>query len=153
MKKKYMTTYWMDLLTYIVLPFISVVATYRVIRTLLFDTFSWNLLIMLIVELLFIGLYVMTIIHSHKRNKLALICFRILVIATSLRAAYDFAFSGVSDYGTVVSFVGYLLICGVVWIYPNEIYFKNRHELFKNDTKIKLFTKKNETKKTKKKTK
>ena len=148
MKKKYMTTYWMDLLTYIILPFISVVATYRVIRTLLFDAFSWNLLLMLIIELLFIGLYIMTILQSHKRNKLALICFRVLVIATSLRAAYDFAFSGVSDYGTVISFVGYLLVCGLVWIYPNEIYFEKRKELFKNNSKITFLKEAKDTKKT-----
>ena len=142
MKKKYMTTYWMDLLTYIILPFITVVATFRVVRTLLFETFSRNLLIMLIIELLFISLYVITLLSSHNRTKVAYTCFRVLVIATSIRAAFDFAASEVSNYGTMVSFIGYLVVCSLVWIYPNELYFKNRKELFKNDSKIKLFNKK-----------
>lgn len=151
MKKKYMTTYWMDLLTYIILPFITVVATFRVVRTLLFESFSRNLLIMLIIELLFISLYVITFLSSHNRTKNAYTCFRVLVVATSIRAAFDFAASGVSNYGTMVSFIGYLVVCALVWIYPNEVYFKNRKELFKNNSKIKLSVsnkkKKNENKK------
>lgn len=138
MKKKYMTTYWMDLLTYIILPFITIVATFRVVRTLLFESFSWNLLYMLIIEALFIGLYVITFLSSHNRTKLGYTCFRVLVIATAIRAALDFAFSGVSDYGTAISLIGYLAICSLVWVYPNEIYFKNRKELFKNESKIKI---------------
>ena len=138
MKKKYMTTYWMDLLTYIVLPFITVVSTLGIVRTLMYEAFSWKLLSMLILEILFIGLYVLTVLSSHKRTKAAYSLFRILVYATAIRASIDFAFSGVSDYGTVISLIGYLVVCGFVWVYPNEIYFKNRKELFKGESKIKL---------------
>lgn len=138
MKKKYMTTYWMDLLTYIVLPFITVVSTLGIVRTLMYEAFSWKLLSMLILEVLFIGLYVLTVLSSHKRTKAAYSLFRILVYATAIRASFDFAFSGVSRYGTAISFFGYLAVCILVWLYPNEIYFKNRKELFKNESKIKM---------------
>lgn len=138
MKKKYMTTYWMDLLTYVIIPFITVVATFRVIRSLLYSSFSLNLLISLIIEVAFIGLYVVTVLSSHNRTTIAYPCFRILVLATALRAAIDFAVTGVSGYNSILSFLGYLVLCTAVWVYPNEIYFKNRKELFKNENKLKF---------------
>lgn len=139
MKKKYMTTYWMDLLTYIIIPFITVVATFRVVRSLLYSSFSWVLLVSLLIEIAFIALYVITFLSSHNRTKAAVTCFRILVIATALRAAIDFAITGVSGYNSILAFIGYAALCAVVWVYPNEIYFKNRKELFKNESTLRFF--------------
>lgn len=138
MKNKYITTYWIDVLTYIILPFITLVSVIGMIRTLMNESFSWKLLPMFILELSFIVLYVLTVINSHKRTKVAYYLFRVLIWTTAIRASVDFAFSGASKFGSVVSLIGYLVICGLVWIYPNEIYLKKRKELFKGENKIKI---------------
>lgn len=148
--KKYMTTYWLDLLTYIIFPFVTFVGVFRVVKSLLYGSFSWSYFLFLILEISFICLYIITFFSSHNRTKNAYICFRIVVIATAIRAAFDFAWTDVNNYGFAISFVGYLVGCVVLWVYPNEIYFKKRKELFKNDNKINLFVFNNKKNKGKK---
>ena len=77
MKKKYLTTYWLDLLTYVILPFITIVAVFNVIKGLLYSTFSLEFLLAFIAEIVFICLYILTFITSYKRTKPAYFFFRV----------------------------------------------------------------------------
>ena len=139
MKKEYLSTYWMDFITYIVLPFVTIVSAIRIVRSLLYNASNLTFVLALLVELCFMVLYIMTAVCSHKRAKNGYKCFLILVSATALRASVDFALSGVTGYNSILSFIGYLLICILLWVYPNFVYFRKRKDIFKND----ISTKKN----------
>ena len=157
MNKKYLTTYWLDLLTYIVLPFVTVVASINVVKGLLYSAFSFEFLLALIAELVFICLYVLTFITSYKISKPAYFFFRVLVYATALKAALDFTLSQVTGLEPILAFLVYFLIVSIVWIYPNEIYFKKRKHLFAKESRLRFLlpvnksTKKEDKKKSKKK--
>lgn len=143
MKNKYLTTYWMDLITYIIIPFITIVAGIRIVRSLLYSTLGVTFAISLFIEIAFILLYVVTFLYSHKRTKGGERCFMLLVIATGIRAAVDFAITSVTNYNPYLAFFGYLLVCVALWVYPNYIYFNNRKELFKNDSFLNFAKKEN----------
>lgn len=132
-EKKYMTTYWMDLLTYIVIPFVSLVSTIRVVRSLLYSEFSISFFCFLVVEIIYISLYVITFFNAYRKSKMGYICFRILIYATTLYATVDYTLSQVSGYNNILTFIGYLFVCAILWVYPNEVYFKKRKDLFKNE--------------------
>lgn len=155
MKKKYLTTYWLDLLTYVILPFITIVAVFNVIKGLLYSTFSLAFLLAFIAEIVFICLYILTFITSYKRTKPAYFFFRVLIYATALKAALDFTLTQVTSWEPILAFLVYFLAACCFWIYPNEIYFKKRKYLFIKDTDLKVLEPLNEETKeeTKKKSK
>lgn len=159
MKKKYLTTYWLDLLTYIILPFVTIVAVINVVKGLLYSTFSLSFLLALIAELVFICLYILTFFTSYKRTKPAYFFFRVLIYATAVKAALDFTLTEVTNLEPILAFLVYFLAVAILWIYPNEKYFKNRKELFNKESGLKFLlpsneeNKKEKTKKEKKRKK
>jgi len=145
--KKYVTTYWLDLLTYIIIPFIAINGIYKIVSSLFQGVLSWLLLL----EFVFVVLYVLTFFNSHNRTKLAYILFRILITMSAIRAVIDFILKGEFNWP---SFIVYSIGCVFLWIYPNEIYLKKRKHLFKNENKLyfSFLGKVKEVKKTKNKT-
>ena len=153
MKKKYLTTCWLDLLTYIILPFVTIVAVINVVKGLLYSTFSLSFLLALIAELVFICLYVLTFFTSYKRSKPAYFFFRVLIYATAVKAALDFTLTKVTNLEPILAFLVYLLAVSILWIYPNEKYFKNRKELFNKESGLKFLLPAKEEVKSEKNTK
>lgn len=137
MKKNYLTNNWLDLLTYIILPFVTIVAVTNVIKGLLYSTFSFGFVVALISELIFIALYILTFVTSIKRTKPAYFFLRLLVYATAFKAALDFSLSQVTQIEPILAFLFYFLVVALLWIYPNEKYLKKRKNLFNKKSGLK----------------
>jgi hypothetical protein len=140
MNKELKTTVWLDLLTYLLLPFVILFGIIEIVRGLLYGVFSLGFMGYLILELAIIGFYVYTFYHARKRNKQAFNLFRILIVISAVRAGLDYATTQNANNGHnfILILIAYLVIAGIAWVYPNEIYFKKRKDLFINDDKLKF---------------
>lgn len=140
MKKEYQSTIWLDVLTYIILPFIIIFGTIGVIRGLLYETFNFEFFVYVLLEISLLAFYGCTFYNSYKRTKLGYNLLRILMVISAIMAATDFANteSYNNGYNFVLVFIFYLVAAGFIWIYPNEIYLRKRKELFKNKSNFKF---------------
>lgn len=138
MKKEIKTTLWLDLLTYIIIPFVLLIGSINIIRALLYGVINIHFFIFLFIEVAFLTFYGFTFYHSYKRNKDAYMLLRLLILITSIQAGLDFANTQNinSGHSFILSLLGYLIVIAIVWIYPNEIYFKNRKNLFVNKSTL-----------------
>jgi uncharacterized protein (DUF983 family) len=139
MKKEIRTTLWLDLLTYIIIPIVILLGTIGVIRSLLYGMFSFEFFVFLFIEIAFLVLYGYTFYHAYNRNKEGYTLFRLLILLTAVRAGMDFANTQNINEGHnfVLAFLGYIVVATIAWIYPNELYFKKRKDLFINKSKLK----------------
>lgn len=142
MKKELQTTIWLDLLTYVIIPFVLLIGTIDIIRALLYGVFNLEFFVFLLIEVVFLMFYAYTFYNSYKRTKDAYVLFRILIFITAIRAGLDYANTQNINNGDsfILAFLGYFAIVAIVWIYPNEIYFKKRKDIFSNKSTLK-FTK------------
>lgn len=140
MKKEFQTTVWLDILTYIILPLVTILGTIGVIKNLLYSSFNLEFFIYFLLEVVLLIFYGYTFYNSYKRTKQGYNLLRILMVISAIMAALDFANteSFNKGYNFILVFVIYLIAAAIIWIYPNLIYLKNRKELFKNKSTLKF---------------
>ena len=141
-------TLWLDLLTYVLIPLVTLLGLIRVVRTVFVGNFTTETTIFLLVELAFIILFLYTLYHVHNRNKPGFFLIRFIVYITAVRASVDFAFfeTANKDSSFLFAMGTYLVISALVWIMPNELYFRAREQLFKNESTLAQLFKKEKAK-------
>ncbi len=149
MKKKVQTTSWLDTIIYIIIPIIMILGGIRLIRGIVHFSFTIPYIISFLLEILFLFYYGYIAYYVHKRDKRSYFLLLSLVWLSAIQTSLDVANTRTINDGNnfFLVFAIYLGICYIVWIYPNQIYFKKRQNLFQktNPTLTEIFREKKET--------
>jgi len=141
MKGEKKTTLWLDILTYILIPLVVIIGGYQLIGTILTgDVVGGRAWLFVFFEAAFLLLHIYTVYHVYQRNRSAYFLLRFLIVATAIRAAIEYANTrnANTDQNFLLIFLGYLAVCAVFWVYPNEIYFRARKHLFLGKNAVKV---------------
>ncbi len=135
MKNKVYTTFWIDAITYIVIPIILLLGTINVITNIFSMSFHFYNIIVTIIEIIFLVFYGTVAYYTHKRYKKAYSLFGLLIWVTAIRAAFEFANTrAVNDGDNIFLMFGlYLVVAYFVWVLPNKAYLEKRKEIFRVD--------------------
>ncbi len=153
MKKEVLTTVWLDVLTYILIPIVLLLGVISVFRTMIHITFEFYPMLMMLIEIVLLIFYGVTAYYSHKKDKKAMELLSLLTWVTAVQVSLDFANTRAMNNGDnfVLACFFYLAACYFLWIIPNRIYFQKRKSLFVNESpSIVLFPSKKKTVKKKK---
>ena len=132
MKGEKKTTVWLDTLTYLLIPLVVIIGGWQLIASIVSGNVPGSAWLLIILEVLYLLFHIYTVYHVYHRNKSAYFLLRILIVVTAVRTALEYANTRNTNTGQsfILLFLGYLAVCAILWVYPNELYFKARKHLF-----------------------
>ena len=131
-KKK---TVWLDALVYILLPLVTLIGGVRALSTLVSRNISGQETVYLVLGIAFVILHAATLYYAYKRTKVGYCLIRVLILVTAIRSAVEFGIvqNFNNETNLLLAIMGYFVALSILWIYPNEIYFRARKHLFMNE--------------------